>query len=130
MYESLPNTTVAGVGGTRVGVVGRGTIYLCSECDDKVHMLQLNDVFHIPETESNILSVGCWEEIWGRSALVKYRKMTLTTEDNILIARGPKISNKLYWLSFVLASVPPSGFEPEATCFTTNIEMIPWEILH
>ena len=95
-----------------------------------MHTLQLNDVFHIPETESNILSVGCWEEVWGRSALVKYWKMTLTTEDNVPIARGPKISNKLYWLSFALASAPPSGFKPEATCFTTNIETIPWEILH
>ena len=129
-YESLPNTTVVGVGGMQVGVVGLGTIYLRSECDNKVHTLQLNNVFHIPETESNILLVGCWEEVWGCSVLVKYQKMTLTTEDNVPIARAPKISNKLYRLSFVLASVPPSGFEPEATCFTTNIETIPWEILH
>ena len=56
--------------------------------------------------------------------------MTLTTENDVPIVRGPKISNKLYRLSFALAYTPPSGFKPEATCFTTNIKTIPWEILH
>jgi hypothetical protein len=76
-YKELPNTTVSGVRGTQVHVVGKGTIYLCSLCDGKVHTLQLNDVFHIPKTESNILSIRCWEEIWGRGSLNKYHKLHL-----------------------------------------------------
>jgi hypothetical protein len=129
-YEELPNTTVSGVGGTRVCIVGKGTIYLHSLCDGKVHTLQLNDVFHIPKTESNILSIGCWEEIWGRGLLNKYHKVTLTAEDDVPIARGPKLGNKLYHLSFALATTPPSDTEPEPACFTTNIQKLPWEILH
>ena len=129
-YEPLPNTIVSGVGGTRIKAAGKGTVYLRSLCDGIVHTLQLNDVFHIPETESNILSVGCWEHKWGRSSLNKYHKVTLITEDDVPIARGPKIANKLYRLSFALAPAPPPDSKPEPACFTSSIEKLPWETLH
>jgi hypothetical protein len=57
-------------------------------------------------------------------------QVTLTAEDDIPIARGPKLGNKLYHLSFTLATAPPSDTEPEPACFTTNIQKLPWEILH
>ena len=110
--------------------MGKGTIYLCSLCNGIVHTLQLNDIFHIPETESNILSIGCWEEVWGQGSLNKYHKVTLTTEDDILIVQGPKIANKLYHLSFVLAPAPPADLEPEPACFEATVQALPWEILH
>ena len=123
-YEELPNSNVTGVGKTQVHVMGKGTIYLYSLCNGIVHTLQLNDIFHIPETESNILSIGCWEEVWGWGSLNKYHKVTLTLEDDILIAQGPKIANKLYHLSFALASAPPADSEPEPACFETRVQML------
>jgi hypothetical protein len=62
--------------------------------------------------------------------LNKYHKVTLTAKDDILIARGPKLENKLYRLSFALATAPTSDTEPELAYFTTNIQKLPWEILH
>ena len=38
-YEELPNSTITGVGKTRVCVMGKGMIYLHSLCDSIVHTL-------------------------------------------------------------------------------------------
>ena len=51
-YEDIIYTLVLGVGGIQMFAVGRGTVYLLSKCNGQVHMLQLNNVLHVPSTKT------------------------------------------------------------------------------
>ena len=47
-YEAIPRTTVLGVGDVKTFAIGRGTIYLYSECNGIIHILQLSNILHVP----------------------------------------------------------------------------------
>jgi len=102
-YEMLPKLTVSGIGGITASAVGKGTVFLHSECNGIVHMLQLQNVLHVPKNTNSLLSLGCWEQQQGRSIMIKHGKLSLLTKDDITVARGTRLSNRLYQMSFVLA---------------------------
>jgi len=102
-YETLPKLTVLGIGGVTASAVGKGMVFLHSKCDGIVHMLQLQNVLHIPKNTNSLLSLGCWEQQQGHSIVIKCRKLSLLTKDDIPVAYGTQLSNRLYQMSFVLA---------------------------
>src|SRR5712691_4155566 len=105
-YEPLPKLAVSGVGGMQSFAIARGTVYLQSECDGVIHILQLKNVLHIPNNANSLLSLGSWEEQTGRSIVIKNGKLTLLTKDGIAVARGIRLSNRLYQMSFALSKAP------------------------
>ena len=106
--------------------IGKGTIFLQSECDGIIHTLQLNDVLHIPNTEHSLLSLGRWEQETGRQFHVQYGKMTLLTKEGVGVARGIRLSNRLYQMSFVLSRIP----ENAEFAFHAKIYQPTWEAWH
>ena len=105
-YEAIPRTTVSGVGNVKTFAVGHGTIYLHSECNGIIHTLQLSNVLHVPNNRHSLLSLGRWEERMRRSVLLMDGKITLRTHDGTPVARGIRLSNRLYQMSFTLAPAP------------------------
>ena len=61
-YEPIENMPIKGVGGVKTFAVGKGTVFLNSECDGKIHMIELRDVLHVPNNRNNLLAAGNWEE--------------------------------------------------------------------
>ena len=45
--------------------IAKGLIFLQSKCEGIIHILQLNNVLHIPNTDHSLLSLGCWEQMAG-----------------------------------------------------------------
>ena len=66
-------------------------------------MLQLNNVLHVPMNRNNLFSLGSWEEV-GRRFYGRFGKLLIANEGTV-IARGNKVTNKLYKMKFTLA--PP-----------------------
>ena len=87
-YEAIPRTTVSGVGDVKTFAIGRGTVYLHSECNGIIHTLQLSNVLHIPNNCHSLLSLGCWEERMRRSVLLMDGKITLCMHDGTPVTRG------------------------------------------
>jgi len=53
---------IKGVGGVKTFAVGKGTVFLNSKCDEKIHTIELRDVLHVPNNRNNLLAAGNWEE--------------------------------------------------------------------
>ena len=92
-YKTLPKLTVSGVGGVTASTVGKGMVFLHSECDSIIHTLQLQNVLHVPKNTNSLLSLSCWEQQQGCSIVIKYGKLSLLTKDNIPVACGIQLSN-------------------------------------
>ena len=122
-YKDISYTLVLGVGGIQMFTVRRGTVYLLSECDGQVHTLQLNNILHVPSNQNNLLALGHWEDEAGQKVIFDYGKVILSMRDGTVIAKGMKIRNKLYCISFKLAPNPGS----EVVCFSANVSSIPLE---
>jgi len=99
----LPKLTVSGVGGVTTSTVGKGTVFLHSKCNGIIHTLQLQNMLHVPKNTNSLLSLGCWEQQQGCSIVIKHRKLSLLTKDDIPVACSTRLSNRLYQMSFVLA---------------------------
>ena len=125
-YESIPKTQISGVGGITTFAIGRGSILLHSECDGNIHTLQLSNVLHVPSNQNSLLSLGCWEERTGRSILIKDGKMTLYTRDGIPVAKGIRLLNKLYQMSFTIAPASTTAI----TSFNATTSAPSWETWH
>jgi len=61
-YEPIKQIPIKGVGSVKTFAIGKGTIFLSSECNGKVHMIKLRDVLHVPSNRNNLLAAGNWEE--------------------------------------------------------------------
>jgi hypothetical protein len=61
-YKAILRTTVLGVGDVKMFAIGCGTIYLHSKCNGIIHILQLNNVLHVPNNQNSLLLLGCWKE--------------------------------------------------------------------
>ena len=114
------------MGGVQSFAIARGTVFLQAECDGTLHTLQLHNVLHIPENLNNLLSLGCWEQQSGRSIHIKYGKLELLTKENIVIARGIRLTNNLYKISFQLLKAPVNTDFAFLACKDT----ISWEDWH
>ena len=125
-YQLVPKIPVSLAGKNISYAIGKGTIFLQSECDGVIHTLQLNDVLHIPNTDHSLLSLGCWEQETGRQFHVQYGKMTLLTNEGVGVARGIRLSNRLYQMSFILSRVP----ENAEFAFHAKIYQPTWEAWH
>ena len=64
-YQLVPKIPVSLAGKNVSYAIGKGTIFLQSECNGVIHTLQLNDVLHIPNTDHSLLSLGRWEQETG-----------------------------------------------------------------
>jgi len=53
---------IKGISGVKTFAVGKGTVFLNSECDGKIHTIELRDVLHVPNNRNNLLAAGNWEE--------------------------------------------------------------------
>ena len=124
-YQEIPKIAIKGVGAIKAHAIGRGTVYLQSECDRQLHTFELNNVLHVPSNRNNIFSLGRWEQE-GRSIFVRNSILYLRDETGKDMARGTKVANKLYQMSFRLA--PDSS--PEMICFSVDISDLSWEEWH
>jgi len=79
-YTPVPDIKVTGVGGVQAFAVGKGTVYLSSECDGKYHIICLQNVLHIPCNQNNLLSVIRWNKAPGRSAHFEDQEVTLNSD--------------------------------------------------
>ena len=125
-YELVPKIPVNLAGKNRSFAIAKGTIFLQSECEGIIHTLQLNNVLHIPNTDHSLLSLSCWEQTDGRKIQIQYGKITLLTEAGIAVARGIRLSNRLYQMSFVISHVPADA----NFAFHTRIYQLSWETWH
>src|SRR5260221_5092920 len=105
-YELLSKVAISGVGRIQSFTIARGTVFLQSECDGIIHILQLKNVLHISDNVNSLLSLGSWEEQSGQSIVIKHGKITLLITDRTVVARGIHLSNRLYQMSFVLSKAP------------------------
>jgi len=62
-YEPIERTPIKGVSSVKAYAVGMGTVFLNSECDRKVHTIELRDVLHIPTT-----GITCFQQGIGNNA--------------------------------------------------------------
>ena len=125
-YELVPRIPVNLAGKNRFFAIAKGTIFLQSKCEGIIHTLQLNNVLHIPNTDHSLLSLGCWEQMDGRKIQIQYGKITLLTEAGIAVARGIRLSNRLYQMSFVISRVPADA----NFAFHAQIYQPSWETWH
>ena len=98
-YEKLPKLAIAGVGDIRTHTIGKGTIYLRSECNGLAHILELKNALHVPNNRNNLLLLARWEK-HGRFFIGHHGKLSLYTDEGTVIARGRKIAKKLYHMDF------------------------------
>jgi len=117
-----------------VFAVGKGTVYLSSECDRKTNIICLNNVFHIPCNQNNLLLVIHWDKAPGHSAHFEDQIVTLNSNKNTMIAKGHRKDSKLYRIRFAIA--PPSlipdddkNIISDLICFSAQ-PSISWEIWH
>ena len=125
-YKPIQNLPISGVGDKTTFAVGKGTIFLHSECDNVIHTLQLDNVLYVPSNKRSLLSLGHWEKTPGQGYFAKHRKLTLHAEDRTPVAQGIRLNSNIYQMSFVLA-MPPAD-----TDFTFNAHrLVPsWEDWH
>jgi len=126
-YEPIEQTPIKGVGGVKTYAVGKGTVFLNSECDRKNHTIELRDVLHVPSNRNNLLAAGNWEQC-GQYFLGHYSKFTLYTNKNVAIARGVKLSNNLYRMRFKL--IPITTPKDYKYSFHVNTSTLSWEMWH
>jgi len=108
-YEPITQIPIKGVSNIKVFAIGRGTVYLHSECDGCIYMLQLNKVLHVPHNQNSLLLLGCWEATMGQKFLGENGKLTLVTKEGRSIAQGIRLSNRLYQMTFMLTPAPSSN---------------------
>jgi len=129
-YTPVPDIKVTGIGGVQAFAVGKGTVYINSECDGKQTIIRLQNVLHIPCNQNNLLSIIRWDKSPGRSAHFEDQEVTLNSDRNTMIAKGNRRDSKLYRIKFTIASPPPDENPiPDLICFTAQLT-IPWEIWH
>ena len=132
-YNPVPDIKVTGVGRVQAFAVGKGTVYLKSECNGKTNILHLNNILYIPCNQNNLLSVICWERAPGCSSHFEDQEVILNLNKNTMVARGHRKDSKLYKIRFAIA--PAS--HPDKTkdiitdliCLNTQL-LIPWETWH
>jgi len=125
-YELLLKVAISGVGGIQSFTIAKETVFLQSKCDGIIHTLQLHNVLHIPNNTNSLLLLGSWEQQTGWSILIKYGKITLLTKDSIAVARGIRLTNRLYQMSFVLSrTAADSNFAFHMHRFAPT-----WEVWH
>jgi hypothetical protein len=123
-YEELPQLAIVGVGDIMTHTIGKGTIYLHSECDGLAYILKLNNALHILNNRNNLLSLTQWEQ-HGRFFIGCHGKISLYTNERTPIARGQKIAKKLYHMDFTLANPD----DAQKTYLSHN-SASSWEIWH
>jgi hypothetical protein len=94
-YHSLPNSMVQGIRNVTTKVKGCGTIKLCSCVDDKLYMLILQDVLHMPMSQYNLLLLGKWDKSCGNFS-VDHSHLSLVKQDGKVVAQGKRIKSNLY----------------------------------
>ena len=105
-YETLPKIPISGVGELSTFTIGRGTIYLHSECEGKPYILQLNNVLHILKNRNNLLSLGRWEAQHKRKISIDNGHLSLRAKDGTSVAHGKRLSNNLYRITFRVTKAP------------------------
>jgi len=61
-YEPIEQIPIKGISSVKTFAIGKGTIFLSSKCDGKVHTIKLRDILHVPSNRNNLLAAGNWEE--------------------------------------------------------------------
>jgi len=69
-YQEIPHIAIKGVGPIKTHTIGRGTVFLQSECDGQSYTFELNNVLHVPSNRNSfgttnvhdVRTVG--EEMW------------------------------------------------------------------
>jgi len=64
-----------------------------------MYILELHDVLHVLDNHNNLLSLGRWETV-GCSYIVCDGILSLLTKDRKPVARGAKVRNNLYKMTF------------------------------
>jgi len=132
-YEPIKHIPISGIGGIRTHAIGKGTVVLYSEYKGYVHTLHLNNVLHVPNNKNNLFLIGCWEEQlrWQEA---RYNSMNLYSANGTTIAKGRKLSNKLYKIPFKLDPLPANmtvaNAKGESKIQSANATTIPWEVWH
>ena len=98
---------------------------LQSECDGKTYILELHDVLHVPDNRNNLLSLRRWETA-GRSYTARDGILSLLTKEGKPIARGAKVRNNLYKMTF--KHVPETAHNNCAFNATSSSQT--WETWH
>jgi len=124
-YEIIPEVPISGVGGLKTHAIGQGRVNLQSECDGKTYILELHNVLHVPDNRNNLLSLGRWETA-GRSYTAHNGILSLLTKEGKPIARGTKVRNNLYKMTF--KHVPETAHSNCA--FNTTSSSQTWETWH
>jgi len=101
-YKPILAVPIAGVGGVKAHAIRQGNIKLKSECDRKTYILELKNVLHVPKNRNNLLSLGKWETN-GQSYNACDGTLSLLTKERKPVAKGAKISNNLYKMTFMHA---------------------------
>jgi len=129
-YFPVPDITVTGIGGVQAFAVGKGTVYLYSECDGSVNTIRLSNVLHIPCNNNNLFSVLLWENAPGRSAHFEDQEVILNSNKDTTIVKGTRKDSKLYKIKFTIAP-KPSNKKPidDLICLTARLA-VPWETWH
>jgi Pol polyprotein/gag-pre-integrase-like protein len=94
-YQPLHNMSVVGVGRLKAKAKGRGTIKLESRFNNKIYILRLKNVLHIPTNKNNLISLGKWDTAGGRY-IGGGGKIILEDKHKTAVAIGMKIDNNLY----------------------------------
>jgi len=124
-YKIIPEVPISGVGGLKTHVIGRGRVNLQLECDGKTYILELHDILHVPDNHNNLLSLGRWETA-GRSYTARDGILSLLMKEGKPIARGAKVRNNLYKMTF--KHVPETAHSNCA--FNTTSSSQTWETWH
>jgi len=95
-YTPVPEIRVTGVRGVQAFAVGKGTVYLSTECDGKHNIICLQNVLHIPCNQNNLLSVIRWDKAPGRSAHFEDKEVILNSDRETTIVKGDRKNSKLY----------------------------------
>ena len=129
-YTPVPEIRVTGVRGVQAFAVGKGTVYLSTECDGKHSIICLQNILHIPCNQNNLLSVIRWDKAPERSAHFEDKEVILNSDCETTIAKGDRKNSKLYQIRFNIAP-PPLEEKPieYLICLNTRLT-VPWEIWH
>jgi len=98
-YEPIPPVPISGVGGTKVHAIRWGNVKVKSKCNNRTYILKLKNVLHVPKNKNNLLFLGKWERE-GHSYNACDGTLSLLMKDKKPVARGAKISNDLYKMTF------------------------------
>jgi len=127
-FKPLPNNKerVIGVGNVETKATGIGNVELTSIVNGKTHIVVLEDVLYIPNTNNSLISLRRLDEKGYRWEGYK-GVLDIKTANGQVIATGNRVGNRLYEMAVETRHIPAKPMHTNIACHDKQHS---WEVWH